>query len=59
MKNLMTSSRYNLDDLRYFVDYLNRRGPDYSYRYLVDHYYIEVDKVIEGSKKVISIIKRM
>lgn len=59
MKNLMTSSRYNLDDLRYFVDYLNRRGPDYAYRYLVDHYYIEVDKVIEGSKKVISIIKRM
>ena len=60
MKNLMTSSRYNLDSLRYFIDYLSRSTPDYSYRYLVDNYYIDnVDKVIEGSKKVISIIKRM
>ena len=60
MKNLLTSSRYNLDDLRYFTDYLSRSTIDYPYRYLTDHYYLDdPDKVIDGAKKVISIIKRM
>ena len=60
MKNLLTSGRYNLDNLRYFTDYLNRSSIDYPYRYLTDHYYMgNPDEVIEGAKKVISIIKRM
>jgi len=62
MKNIIKSDRYHLTSLSYFLDYLNRSTFDYAYRYLVDNYYVNVDripKIEQGIDTMIRIIKKM
>ena len=62
MKNITKSDRYYLTPLSYYLDYLNRSTYDYAYRYLVDNYYVNVDripKIEKGIDMMIRIIKKM
>jgi len=61
IKNLLTISRYNVNKLGDFINYLSRTSSDYSYRYLVDNYNTRnyLDDIISGLEKIINIAKKM
>lgn len=62
MKNILSTNRYKVNKLSYFIDYLGRSDSNYAYSYLTERYRLEptdIEGIIASIEQVKSIFKKM